>query len=103
MKWTKIPSQIDSIFWRYRWISHCAQEFFACIFEFMDSRRGNTSHVIANAQKLGGVAAFIDAEHALDTTWARKLGVDINSMLISQPDTGEQGLDIAEMLVKSTR
>jgi recombination protein RecA len=58
-------------------------------------------HVIANAQKTGGVAAFIDAEHALDTTWARKLGVDINSMLISQPDTGEQGLDIAEMLVKS--
>jgi recombination protein RecA len=58
-------------------------------------------HVIANAQKVGGVAAFIDAEHALDTTWARKLGVDINSMLISQPDTGEQGLDIAEMLVKS--
>jgi recombination protein RecA len=58
-------------------------------------------HVIANAQKVGGVAAFIDAEHALDTTWARKLGVNINNLLISQPDTGEQGLDIAEMLVKS--
>ncbi len=58
-------------------------------------------HVIANAQRAGGVAAFIDAEHALDTTWAHKLGVDVNSLLISQPDTGEQGLDIAEMLVKS--
>ncbi|HOL30782.1 MAG TPA: recombinase RecA [Anaerohalosphaeraceae bacterium] len=58
-------------------------------------------HVIANAQKAGGVAAFIDAEHALDTTWAKKLGVDISGLLISQPDTGEQALDIAEMLVKS--
>ena len=58
-------------------------------------------HAIANAQKEGGVAAFIDAEHALDTTWARKLGVDISSLLVSQPDTGEQALDIAEMLVKS--
>jgi len=58
-------------------------------------------HAIANAQKLGGVAAFIDAEHALDTTWAKKLGVDISGLLISQPDTGEQALDIAEMLVKS--
>jgi recombination protein RecA len=58
-------------------------------------------HVVANAQRAGGVAAFIDAEHALDTTWAKKLGVDISSMLISQPDTGEQGLDIAEMLIKS--
>ena len=57
--------------------------------------------MIANAQKAGGVAAFIDAEHALDTTWARKLGVDVSSLLISQPDTGEQALDIAEMLVKS--
>jgi recombination protein RecA len=58
-------------------------------------------HAIASAQKLGGVAAFIDAEHALDTTWAKKLGVDISGLLISQPDTGEQALDIAEMLVKS--
>ncbi|MBN1125936.1 MAG: recombinase RecA [Sedimentisphaerales bacterium] len=58
-------------------------------------------HVVANAQKQGGVAAFIDAEHALDTTWTRKLGVNINSLLVSQPDTGEQALDIAEMLVKS--
>jgi len=58
-------------------------------------------YVIAQAQKAGGVAAFIDAEHALDTTWARKLGVDITGLLISQPDTGEQALDIAEMLVKS--
>lgn len=58
-------------------------------------------HVIANAQKNGGVAAFIDAEHALDTTWAKKLGVNISDMLVSQPDTGEQALDIAEMLIKS--
>jgi recombination protein RecA len=58
-------------------------------------------HVIANAQKLGGICAFIDAEHALDTTWAKRLGVDISSLLVSQPDTGEQALDIAEMLVKS--
>lgn len=58
-------------------------------------------HVIAEAQKVGGVAAFIDAEHALDMTWAKKLGVDVNSMLISQPDTGEQALDITEMLIKS--
>ena len=58
-------------------------------------------HTIANAQKTGGVAAFIDAEHALDTTWAKKLGVDISGLLISQPDTGEQALDIAEMLILS--
>lgn len=58
-------------------------------------------HTLANAQKAGGVAAFIDAEHAMDPTWAKKLGVDVNSLLISQPDTGEQALDIAEMLVKS--
>jgi recombination protein RecA len=58
-------------------------------------------HVIAQAQKAGGVAAFIDAEHALDTTWAKRLGVDVSGLLVSQPDTGEQALDIAEMLVKS--
>ncbi len=58
-------------------------------------------HVIANAQKEGGVAAFIDAEHALDTTWAKRLGVDVSSMLVSQPDNGEQALEIAEMLVNS--
>ena len=58
-------------------------------------------HVIASAQKAGGVAAFIDAEHALDITWAKKLGVNISDMLISQPDTGEQALDIVEMLIKS--
>jgi recombination protein RecA len=58
-------------------------------------------HVIANAQKEGGVAAFIDAEHALDTTWAKNLGVDISGLLVSQPDTGEQALDITEMLIKS--
>ena len=58
-------------------------------------------HVVANAQKTGGVAAFIDAEHALDTEYARKLGVDVENMLISQPDTGEQALEICEILVRS--
>jgi recombination protein RecA len=58
-------------------------------------------HVIANAQRAGGVAAFIDAEHALDTTWAKRLGVDVSSLLVSQPDTGEQALDITEMLIES--
>jgi recombination protein RecA len=58
-------------------------------------------HVVANAQKAGGVAAFIDAEHALDTEYARKLGVDIDNLLISQPDTGEQALEICEILVRS--
>ena len=58
-------------------------------------------HVIASAQRAGGVAAFIDAEHALDTTWAKRLGVDVSGLLVSQPDTGEQALDIAEMLVRS--
>jgi len=53
-------------------------------------------HAIAEAQKLGGVAAFIDAEHAFDAVYARKLGVDIESLLVSQPDTGEQALDIAK-------
>ena len=58
-------------------------------------------HVIASAQRAGGVAAFIDAEHALDTTWAKRLGVDVSSLLVSQPDTGEQALEIVEMLVSS--
>jgi recombination protein RecA len=58
-------------------------------------------HAIAEAQKRGGVCAFIDAEHALDPTYARKLGVDIDNLLISQPDTGEQGLEIADTLVRS--
>jgi recombination protein RecA len=58
-------------------------------------------HVIANAQLAGGVAAFIDAEHALDTTWAKRLGVDVSSLLVSQPDTGEQALEITEMLISS--
>ena len=58
-------------------------------------------HVVANAQKTGGVAAFIDAEHALDTEYARKLGVDIDNLLISQPDTGEQALEIVDALVRS--
>ena len=58
-------------------------------------------HIIASAQRKGGVAAFIDAEHALDTTWAKRLGVDVSGLLVSQPDTGEQALDIAEMLISS--
>jgi len=58
-------------------------------------------HVIANAQKAGGVAAFIDAEHALDIEYARKLGVDVENLLVSQPDTGEQALEIAELLIRS--
>ena len=58
-------------------------------------------HVIANAQRQGGIAAFIDAEHALDADYARKLGVDIDNLLVSQPDTGEQALEIAEVLVRS--
>ena len=58
-------------------------------------------HVIAEAQKTGGVAAFIDAEHALDVSYARKLGVNVDDLLVSQPDTGEQALDIAEILVRS--
>ena len=58
-------------------------------------------HVIASAQKLGGVAAFIDAEHALDPTWARKLGVNLEQMLISQPSNGEEALEICELLVRS--
>ncbi|CAN5347285.1 recombinase RecA [soil metagenome] len=58
-------------------------------------------HVVANAQKTGGVAAYIDAEHALDIEYARKLGVDIENLLVSQPDTGEQALEICEILVRS--
>jgi len=60
-----------------------------------------TLHVVANAQRAGGTCAFIDAEHALDPSYARKLGVDIDSLLISQPDHGEQALDICETLAKS--
>jgi recombination protein RecA len=58
-------------------------------------------HIIAEAQRAGGIAAFIDAEHALDVTYARNLGVDTDAMLVSQPDTGEQALEIADMLVRS--
>ncbi len=58
-------------------------------------------HVIAEAQRTGGMAAFIDAEHALDSGYARKLGVDVDNLLVSQPDNGEQALEIAEMLVRS--
>lgn len=58
-------------------------------------------HIIAEAQRMGGTAAFIDAEHALDATYARNIGVDIDNLLVSQPDTGEQALEICEMLVRS--
>ncbi|UCF07028.1 MAG: recombinase RecA [bacterium] len=60
-----------------------------------------TCSIIANAQRMGGVAAFIDAEHALDVGYARKIGVDVDNLLISQPDTGEQALEIAEVLIRS--
>jgi len=60
-----------------------------------------TLQVIAEMQKVGGTAAFIDAEHALDPSYAQKLGVDVDNLLISQPDTGEQALEIADMLVRS--
>jgi recombination protein RecA len=58
-------------------------------------------HIIASVQKAGGVAAFIDAEHALDPSWAKRLGVNIDDLLVSQPDTGEQALEICELLVRS--
>jgi recombination protein RecA len=60
-----------------------------------------TLHMVANAQKMGGTAAFIDAEHAMDPVYAKKLGVDIDNLLISQPDSGEQALEITETLVRS--
>jgi len=60
-----------------------------------------TLHAIANVQNAGGIAAFIDAEHALDPEYAKKLGVDIDQLLVSQPDTGEQALEIADMLIRS--
>ncbi len=58
-------------------------------------------HIVAEAQKMGGVAAFVDAEHALDPTWAKRLGVSLRDLLVSQPDTGEQALEIVELLVRS--
>jgi recombination protein RecA len=58
-------------------------------------------HVVAEAQKAGGIAAFIDAEHALDPTWAKKLGVDLETLLVSQPSSGEEAMHITEMLIKS--
>ena len=60
-----------------------------------------TLHVIAQAQKLGGTAAFIDAEHALDPVYAGKLGVDVDNLLVSQPDNGEQALEIAQALIRT--
>src|SRR5262245_53784141 len=58
-------------------------------------------HVIAEAQRRGGICAFIDAEHAMDPTYAKKIGVNIDDLLVSQPDTGEQALEIAELLIRS--
>ena len=58
-------------------------------------------HAVAEAQKLGGEAAFIDAEHALDPSYAKKIGVDIDNLIVAQPDTGEQALEIAEALIRS--
>ena len=60
-----------------------------------------TLHIVANAQKAGGTAAFIDAEHALDSDYAKRLGVDLDNLLVNQPDTGEQALEIAELLTRS--
>src|SRR3954451_13108367 len=65
---------------------------------------GKTSlalHAVASAQAAGGIAAFIDAEHAMDPDYARKLGVDTDALLVAQPDTGEQALEIADMLIRS--
>jgi len=67
----------------------------------MSGKTTLAQHIIAEVQKLGGIAAFVDAEHALDPDYARKIGVDINKMYISQPDTGEQALEIVEALVRS--
>ena len=58
-------------------------------------------HVVAEAQRNGGICAYIDAEHALDPVYAKKIGVDVDELLISQPDTGEQALEIADMLIRS--
>jgi recombination protein RecA len=75
------------------------------VVEFFGAESGGKTtlalHVVASAQRAGGVAAFIDAEHALDPTWARKCGVKLEELLVSQPDTGEQALEIVEMLVRS--
>ena len=60
-----------------------------------------TLHIVASAQREGGIAAFIDAEHALDPSWAKRLGVDLEGLLVSQPSSGEEALQICEMLVKS--
>ncbi|MFU8877430.1 MAG: ATPase domain-containing protein, partial [Wenzhouxiangellaceae bacterium] len=60
-----------------------------------------TLHAVAEAQKAGGTAAFVDAEHALDPAYAEKLGVNVDDLLVSQPDTGEQALEITDMLVRS--
>ncbi len=75
-----------------------------CVEIFGPEASGKTTlalTVVANAQKAGGVAAFIDAEHALDPGWVKLLGVNLEELLVSQPDTGEQALEICELLVRS--
>ena len=75
---------------------------FGCQMNQHDSERAvSYTHLLAEAQAMGGVVAFIDAEHALDPTYAARIGVDIDEVLISQPDTGEQALEIVDMLVRS--
>ncbi len=66
------------------------------------ARRPLAIHAIAEAQKAGGIAAFIDAEHAFDSSYAQQLGVDVDNLLISQPDNGEQALEIADSLIRSS-
>ena len=81
-----------------------AMEIEAIIEVFGPESSGKTTlalHIVAEAQKMGGEAAFIDAEHALDPVYAKKLGVDIDNLIVSQPDTGEQALEITESLVRS--
>ena len=76
----------------------------AVLSKFTPESSGKTTvslHAIAEVQRQGGQAAFIDAEHAMDPVYAQKLGVNIDELLLSQPDTGEQGLEIAEALVRS--
>ena len=86
------------------WILHSALVVCHVVEIYGPESSGKTTltlHAVAEMQKLGGTAAFIDAEHALDPNYAGKLGVDVDDLLVSQPDTGEQALEIADMLVRS--
>jgi recombination protein RecA len=101
LRYVTAVEPVDSVPVRCIQVEHSSETYLAgreCI------PTHNTSlalHAIANAQKAGGIAAFIDAEHALDPDYAQKLGVDTDAMLVSQPDTGEQALEIADMLIRS--